>query len=286
VRILAIFPPVLLAGLIVSFCLDPKASAHGFVHEQIETVSRKIDQKTGDARLLLKRAELLRDHEETDAARADLQAALALEPGHPGTLLALARLQRETNHLAGAHKAIDTLLAQHQHHPGALKEKALIHAAAEEWMPSASAWKACLQFSSTPEAESFLACAHALRQQKSSPDNTREALAVLLQGVKQHPGLIPLRQAAAACAIALHDPESARTQFDALLKQYPTLKPRLYTDEAEAWLTHGQFDHAHRAYQNARSAFDMLPPSRRNQPGFQALGQRITRGLASAALAP
>ncbi len=81
--------------------------------------------------------------------------------------------------------------------------------------------------------------------------------------------------------IQLGDDAAARRQFAALRTCYPTLKARLLADEAEIWRNHERLVEARAAYLAARVAFMSLPSSRRSQPAFLALGQRIDEALDS-----
>ena len=270
-----VFSALLSSALLISSA--SQATAHGFVHEQIETLTAQLRNRPNDATLLTRRAELLLTHEEPKAARADLLAALAADPEQPAALLILARLERESQQLLAAHQAIDAYLAKVPTDPIALREKALIHAAAEQWESAVAAWELHLKSSPQPGVEPFIACAEALIHQ----DANRKALEVLNAGIEKHPRVIPLRQRAASVLIELGEDAEARRHLVAILESYPTLRPRLFVEEAALWQGHARPVESLAAYRDARAAFELLPQSRRLSPGFRALDQRIEEGLAS-----
>jgi tetratricopeptide (TPR) repeat protein len=68
------------------------AAAHGDLHERIEAVTEKIQVAPTDPDLLLQRADLRRQHEEWDAAFADLEKALELRPNWSAAYLQQARI--------------------------------------------------------------------------------------------------------------------------------------------------------------------------------------------------
>lgn len=265
----------------ITAVLFPRSYGHGLIHDQITTLTGQLKEHPGQPEILIRRAELQRDHGNLEAARADLMAAIREHPEEPAPLLVLARIEREANRLPAARRNIDAYLARQPEDPAGHRENALIHTAVEQWTEAAEAWSASLQHDPCPQPEPFLAAARAYQSAASSPAATRRALAVLQQGIGKHPKVIPLREQAASTCIRLGRFADARGHFGFLLTAHPNLRPRLLANQGAIWLRHGRRSDALAAYRNARAAFDSLPDARRLQPGFQSLDQAIDQALAS-----
>jgi hypothetical protein len=258
----------------------PTALSHGIVEEEITRLTLLLRDRPADPKLLRQRAERHREHGDLPAARADLLAARAGGDASIDILLPLAQIERESGRLTAAQEAIDRYLKQCPENPFALREKALIHAAAAQWPAAADAWLAVLRNQPSPNAEHFLACAQALSMSVPATDTARSALDVLRRGIIAHPHSIPLQQRAAAACIELGLIAEAELYFASIRHEHPNLHPRLLAAEGALWAEHGDAERSKLAYRKARSALDSLPARRRDLPGFRSLGNGIDLALA------
>ncbi len=111
--------PVLLAALLAATPLD----AHESPDEKARRLSAEIARRGGTPELLCRRATELRVYGRTDAAVADLHAALRLDPTYVPALIDLARIEtarsRTTEALAAVNHALD-------HAPAAVRPELLM----------------------------------------------------------------------------------------------------------------------------------------------------------------
>ncbi|MCZ6674690.1 MAG: tetratricopeptide repeat protein, partial [Verrucomicrobia bacterium] len=185
--------------------------------------------------------------------------------------MVLARLERESKNFEVAQLAIDEFIAKHPGQSFALKERALIFSEANQWNQAAEAWQTYLESAANPDSESFLTCSEAIQNQNQQSTNPRHALEVIDEGLKLHPHVVSLNQRMASLLIQNGDFERAQKYFIASRKKYPTLRPRLFMEEARIWQSYGWSSHALIAYSNAQKSFDSLSLHKKLMPGFQTL---------------
>jgi len=129
----------------------PRAGAHGFIDQQIASLSGQINDAPRSLRLRLKRANLYRENGNMDSARSDIRFIFTIEPGQTEALLVLARLERESKNFEIAQLAIDEFIATNPGQSFALKERALILSEAKQWNHAAEAWQTYLKSATNPD---------------------------------------------------------------------------------------------------------------------------------------
>lgn len=269
--------PKLLVGVFLVGVVAQPVGGHGFLHEEIAILSARLKKQPNNAELLVRRAQLYREHRQPEAARADLKHALFQDSRLPSALLAMARLEREAGNVVAAKEAMASLLEQHADNVEALTEKARIHESLKEWVEAAETWQNLLDRSEDTSASVALSCARALC--RISPADFGGARAVLERALSHHPRVIALHQELAAVWIRLKHFEKAGQQLDQLHAIYPGLSPRLLVEEATLWQEHGRKKEATLAWRQARGAFAKLSAHRQSLPGFQSLKAQIDDAL-------
>lgn len=271
--------PSWLVGVGVAVAIVQCLSAHGFLHEEIAALSQRIKKQPRNAELLVKRAELYREHRETKEARMDLEQALKIEPSLPSARLALARLLRESGNVEAAKEAVQLVVKQSPGNVEAVAELARCQEVLGEWSGAAASWRSLLDEEEGASPAVALSCARAYGQVK--PAELKSAQKVLVQALSRHPRVIVLHRELAALWIRLEQPAKADRQLQALREIYPGLRPRLLVEEASLWQEHHQKERALTAWQEARAAFAKIPAHRQSLPGFQSLKGQIDSALDS-----
>jgi tetratricopeptide (TPR) repeat protein len=203
----------------------PRAGAHGFIDQQIASLSEQIEDAPRSLSLRLKRANHYRENGNMDSARSDIRFVLTLEPGQAEALMVLARLERESKNFEVAQVAIEEFITKNPGQSIALKERALIFSEANQWAQAAVAWQTYLESATNPDPESFLACSEAIQKHNQKSTAPHRALEVIDAGLKLHPDVVSLNHRMASLLIQNGDSERAQTYFIASRKRYPTLKP-------------------------------------------------------------
>lgn len=100
--------------------------AHGDLHEAITRVSKLIEKDPQDVFLYFERGMLYQEHEELEAALADYQRVLSMEPDFNSCLLQMAQINLLRNRPSHALRQIDEYLQREPANPFAYKTRASI----------------------------------------------------------------------------------------------------------------------------------------------------------------
>lgn len=94
-------------------CIPALVSAHGDLHEQIAALTKRIAQRPDNPELYLKRGELHRAHRAWNAALADYDRALRLDPALDAAIFCRGLLMLDTGRPGPARRELDRFLAVH-----------------------------------------------------------------------------------------------------------------------------------------------------------------------------
>jgi len=189
------------------------ARAHSELHDRIEEATAEITRSPGDAELRLKRAELLRRHEDWDAALADYDAAARLAPDHPELAFLRGRALVQAGRPADARAPLAAFAEAHPDDPRAHLWHSRALAGAGEIEAAAAAISRTIALLDRPLPELYLERAKLLA---SLPDGTDRAIASLDEGVERIGPLVSLVEHVADLEATRKRPAAALSWLDRL----------------------------------------------------------------------
>lgn len=266
----------LLAIAIAIAIASPLALAHGDLHDQIVAISQRIQADPSSVDLVIRRAELYREHEQWPEAAADYYRAEVLDRGRAAINLGRGKMFLATGKLGAARTQLDTVLKAQPHHVDALVTRAQVLQAQGKHLAAAADYAQAIATASEPEPDFYLGRANALSQ--SSTARTNDAIACLDEGIARL-GKLP------TLSLAAIELELGQGAFDSALARLDTLRegqPR-----QEGWLERrGDIlsaaqrpELAMQAWRDALAALDALPPRLRGTGAMLQLRNRLSQRL-------
>lgn len=257
--------------------LAPLSShAHGDVHGQILEITQRIEKNSTNTDLYLSRAELHRIHQDWDAAQADYDWALQLNPKLDVIDFARGRMYLEADWPLSAKIALDRFLARHADHIEALVTRARALTKLGKRVEAAKDYTRAIKLSPEGRPELFIERAQSLAGEGTP--HAKEALDGLDEGIKRLGPLVTLQ----LCAI---DIELREKNYDAALARLETVAAK--SPRKETWLARkgeilvqaDRTNEARTAFKAALEAMDTLPPGRRNVPAMIDLEKHLRTEL-------
>lgn len=268
-----------LASLLAVAVAPAIAVAHGDLHGQIVAISQRIQSDPDNAQLILRRAELYREHEQWPQAEADYQRAGVLAPDNAVVKLGRGKLLLAMGRLDGARTQLDQVLETQPTHVDALVTRAQVLQAQGEHLAAAADYARAIANAQSPEPDFYLGRASSLAA--AMPARYDEAIACLDEGLARL-GRLP------SLSLAAIDLQVSRGRFDDALLRLDSL--RAGQPRQEAWLARrgdilmaGQRpDQAIQAWRESIAALDALPPRLRGTGAMLELRARVGRQLRAA----
>jgi predicted Zn-dependent protease len=268
----------LFAGLLWVTCLSARpAFAHGDLHEQIETISARILADPGNAQLVFHRAELYRDHEEWALSAADYDRAEQLAPGNVVVRLGRGRLLIAMGKLDAAKVELDAFIAAEPGDAGALADRAQLAQSQARFEDAATDYASAIEHADSADAELYLGRARAL----AAAGKIDQALAGLDEGSEKlgHPPTLGLL--AVELERSRNNFDAALSRIEKLragaARQEAWLERR-----GDLLAAAGRADEARQAWSESLHALDALPVRLAGTDSMQALRQRLNTKLAAA----
>ncbi len=267
------------ACLLALVLAPPMAVAHGDLHEQIVAISQRIQAEPSNAALVLRRAELYREHGQWAQADADYDRAGKLAPENPAIRLGQGKLYLAMGRLDAARAALGSVLDQQPAQVDALATRAQVLQALGEHAAAASDYVQAIAIASSPEPDFYLGLARSLSAAQPARDD--EALASLDAGLARL-GKLP------TLSLAAIELQARRGEFDDALQRLDKLREG--QARQEAWLERrGDIliaaqrpDEASQAWRDAMVALEALPPRLRGTGAMLELRKRLTQRLQTA----
>ena len=249
---------------------------HGDLHGQIEETTRQMEKDRGNGGLFLKRGELHRAHGEWDAATADYEQAMALDPKLTVVDLARGKMFLEANWPLSAKVALDRFLTRQTNHVDALSVRARVLSRLGQRLAAVRDFNQAIAFSKEPNVELYFERAQVLTQEGGA--YLEEALKGLDEGMRKLGPLVTLQLYAI-------DTEVKLNRFDPALKRLEEIAAK--SPRKETWLARrgeilqqaGRGDEARETFKAALKAISELPAARRNVPAIGELEKRIRAAL-------
>src|SRR5688572_24047028 len=266
---------IALASVAICVSIFPHfVQAHEGLPEQIVAITRKIKRDPKNASLYLQRGELYRLNRNWAQAAADYDHAARLQPGFTIVDLARGKMFYESQRFQRAKSALDRFLNQQPDHFEGLVTRARVLAKTGARLEAARDFTQAITL--TPlEPELYVERAQVLGGDERY---VGEALQGLDEGIKRLGPLVTLQLAAI-------DLELRRGSYDAALARLDIVMSQ--SERKETWLVRrgeilalaGRKDEARSSFQDALTAIDSLPPSRRQTRSMTALQLRIRSAL-------
>lgn len=263
---------------LTALCFPRRAGAHAELLLQIEMATKEIEQDPRNAELYVRRGHLRREHIEYEAAYADFERALALEPELPNIDLFRGRLFLDWGWPLSARAYLDRFLARHPKHADGFIWRARVLTKLNQRLAAARDYDQAIALSSEAGPDLFVERAQMLMA--VGPEQFGAALKGLDEGIKRLGPLVTLQLFAI-------DAELKQGNFEGALVRVEQVAVR--SPRKETWLARrgeilrqaGRPAEAKRAYADALAALQTLPPTRRNVPAMQELAKRIQKEIDS-----
>lgn len=250
------------------------ALAHGDLEQQIQRLGQRIQAEPGNAELVLRRADLHRDHGDWRAAAADYDRFQQLVPGDPGVHLGRGKLLLAIERFDAAEVELTAYLQARPQHAEALATRARVRTRLGRLESAVEDFSAAIQASAEPQPEYFVERARA----QLALGHHEQALAGL------DAGLVRLGPVAGLVLLAV-EIEAGLGRHDAALAR---LSQRAAASaRKEAWLERsgdvlvaaGRPGQARQSYEQSKQAIDALPPRLRNTQAMLQLSLRLDAKL-------
>lgn len=249
---------LLIAGLVTV-----PAVGHDEILIQIAAVSAEIEQHPGDAKLLWRRGELYRLHEDWDAAMADFERASAADSSFDDIHVARARLFLDLHLPQAANAAVAIFLKKTPDNPIALRVRARSWEALEKFDLAAADYRHVVELEPEPQPDDYLSWAYA--ELKTGDGGAKRALRAIEAGTEKFGSLVTLHSAAIDIAIEAQDYAAALAQIDAVMAKLRRKEVWLYR-RGEVFEKAGKPEAALAAYCQAQEAINALSSAMRAGP--------------------
>jgi len=180
---------------------------HPDILAQIEELDRQLVEHPGDARLLVKRGDLNRRHQDYEAAQIDFTKARRADPGYPELDFFEGRLLLESGDPQRAVELLGRYLATKPQHANAWLLRGEGWLALGQSDAAADDFVEAIKRSENPSPELFRRLALVLFD--SGESRWQDADTVIATGLVSFPSDISLRALGVDIALARHDPNSA-----------------------------------------------------------------------------
>ena len=252
--------------------------AHGDLHLQIEAVTKVIEKDPTNAELYLKRGELHRAHQDWDAAEADYDQVIPLNPKLTVVDLARGKMFLDANWLLSAKVALDRFLLSHANHVDALVTRARTLVKLGKRLDAVLDYTHAIAGAAQPQPEMYLERSQAWTNEGAA--YFEQALKGLDEGMKRLGPLVVLQLCAIEVDLQQKNFEPALARLERLAEQSPR-KEGWLKRRGEILQQAGRTVEAREAYRSALTAMSSLPPSRRHVPAMLELEKQIQAALES-----
>ncbi len=252
--------------------------AHGDVHQTILALSRELEEKPGNALLLMERAQLYAQYQHYPEALADLEQAERADPTLDTPLALRGTIFRNTGKTAEARTALEAFLKKHPANARVKFDYCLTLVDLKDTAAALMELDALLALPPRPSPE---AAALRLRlTEAQGVDGPEAALKWVKVFLERHP-LPFLEEQALRLEMQLGRPTEAVKRLDAMIARAPRPEALLLR---KAGVLAGAGDAAggEAAARAAREAISRLPEARRGSAAVRALEQSADKYLTPA----
>ena len=260
-RSLGPFGP-LLNCIAVTFFAVLTTFPHGDLHERIEELSVRIDKDKSNAELLVKRADLYRQHREFASALADINRARSLRSDPQDTFL-LALTLLDSGKISEAKAHLDELLRIAPSHSAALVSRARANVRLENDLAAANDFATAAPLLQRPDPDLYLEHARCLARAGQGSRATE----IIDQGLQRLGPIPSLQLYAVELHVSLGSFDSALTRL-AAMDTGPAMRFDLMQLRGEILLKAGRRAEARETFEFALAS---LENGGRMNPRLQAI---------------
>jgi predicted Zn-dependent protease len=280
-RVYHLHPGLSQALALAMLCFPSFSSAHVSTHEQIERLSRIIDQDPGNPQLYVSRGEAYRLHGNRDSAITDFKKALDIDSGNVGAQTGLGQTYVDQGIPQQAIVVLNLALSREPGNVRALTIRAQANTAAGKPLKAAVDYiRAIEQFREhgKPLPGYYLECARAYVS--AGGRYVERALQCLDEGVEALGHVRALELYAVELETGRGNHDAALVRLDSILAR-AARKEFLLLQRGDILTAAGRTTAATQEYLAAQRAVDALPPQRRLTQSVDQLQSDLTARLAS-----
>lgn len=267
---------LLVALLTLVICMQPpSARAHGDLSERIAELSVQIIDQPTNATLLLQRADLFRQHQQFDAALADLTMAAQFKTDERAVLLAQAHVFSDAGETTNALAIAERFLSLEPDYSGALVLRARCRLKLDQAQGAIEDFTRAIAAAKAPEPDLFLERARAqaaVGQFSKAANGLDDGMARLGETPALQLAAIEYDRQRAAFTEAL-------ARVDKINARQPVKEPWLVL-RGEILAQAGRLAEAKAAFEQALAGIASYPPTRRSLDLTKQLQARAREGLA------
>jgi tetratricopeptide (TPR) repeat protein len=260
-----------LAAVLAALVATTAAPAHDDLDRQIARVTARLAADPGNASLLLRRAELHRQHRDWDRSLADLIRAEAADPSNDDVTFARGRLFRDAGWPRAALLVLAPYLAAHPDHGPAhlVRARALVDVG--RFADAVSAYDDAVTHLPVRQPDHYVERARAAR--RAGGEHLAAAVRGLDAGMDDLGPIVTLELLAIETEVELGRHDAALARIDARLRRAPRPESWLVR-RAEVLERAGRPADAAESCRAALAAIDDLPPRHRSTAATRALADR------------
>ena len=266
------FVGIVMAGVVAGWG-GAGAFAHGDLHERIDELTARLDASPKNPDLLLRRADLLRQHDDFDGALRDLDTLTAMNSRQDDALLLRGRtlLECACGRAEEAATALAAFLDRRPSHGEAWLLLARARRATGNAAGSVAAYGRAIALMDAPGPGVFLERADIVL---GTPGGGDRALAGIDEGIDRLGPIATLELRAAELEIARGRVEAALDRIDIVMGQ-AARKESWLARKGEILEAVGRADEALAMYRAAREALRAAPSRARGAGGAPSLSEEI-----------
>lgn len=251
-------------------------TAHGDLHDRIESVTKAIEKKPSDPGLYLERGQLHGLHGQWDAALADFARVSHLDPHLIAVEFCKGQMLFDAGRYEEAERCLSAFLTVEPNHATALATRARTLVKLEHPIAAAADFSRAITATTEPKPEYYIERAQALASTQAG--RIGDGIDGLEQGIKEMGPVFTLQFHALELEIKAKRYDEALKRLDQIAAS-SNRKERWAAQRAEILESAGRTKEAYAAYARAFQLFEALPPARKKEPAMVTLGERLRKVL-------
>ncbi len=252
----------------------PLAHGHGMVHEQIEALTRQLQNEPNNSDALIERGRLFIEDENYLAARADFKQVLKIDKDTRSAHYYLGDVALKVKRYKEAVRHAQTFISTLNREAGGLTRGYRLLGAAYtgigDYSEASKSYQKAIDVSQEPRPAFFYDLADAYEKQ----GQPIKALEALEQGIKTLGPLVILQDRALKIEISLHNYTAALKRVNHMIESGQRLAI-LYERKAHILEQSGNPIEAKANYQQAMAELQKIPQGRRGSPLMLSLQQTL-----------
>jgi tetratricopeptide (TPR) repeat protein len=247
------------------------------VDEQIEELTAQLRAQPENAELYLERGELYRQVENWDAALADYERALKIDPALHVIDFARGRLYLETGRAPQAKTALDRFLEKYPNHAEARMMRARALMQMRQGVAAIADYDVAITQSAPPSPDLYHERAKAIAD--LGPKRTLDAIASLDEGIARLGAIVSLQMHAIELEVSSRRFDQAVARLETI-SSHSARKEYFLLQKGEILQKAGRHNDAKAAWREALTHIDALPARARGHWKTRELSKKLQALLA------